>query len=552
MTNFHAGSFLTLPEPVRDATPRSVAALRERCAGIGMPTWRCDTAGVILQEPLETGTIPLLLGSPPMTALVGRMAREWAQSDSPAVAEMFPGCWGVPLAEYRRKDRIGTIVGMALSETALSDEFFLRCCDAAQIDAQATRRALLSRARFDERSAGTMRDLLLTMAGDLSRLEDHDETVSGFTRQLTDCYETIDLLYTMGRSMRDLAQPEAFVNGLCERLHSTLEFGAIGAVFVTDPRLGPAISDHRFMLGRTTLDLDCLRAELLDSDRLDAGSPVIVTQIGGKTISGAGQVLAMPVYRSGGLVGFLFACDKHGDDNQVSSYDIQLLEAAAGYVAAFMDNAVLYADQQRLFLGTLEALTASIDAKDRYTCGHSQRVSHLSTRLALAVGYTAEQADRIRIAGLVHDVGKIGVPEAVLTKAGRLSDEEFGAIKLHPEIGHRILKDIPLLADVLPGVLHHHERWDGKGYPAGLSAEAIPHQARIIALADTFDAMSSNRSYRSALSRGQVLEEIARCAGSQFDPALVPAFLAMDFAEYDAMVAQAASQKPYEIVRAAA
>lgn len=546
MTNFCAGSYLTLPEPVRDATAKGIATLRERCSGLGLPTWRCDTSGIILNEPLEAGTIPLLLGSATMTSLIASTARAWAAEESPEVRELFPGCWGIPLAEYRRRDRIGTIIALALSEAGLRDEFFLRCCDSAQLDAQATRRALLSRARFTETSAKTARDLLLMMAADLSRLEDHDQTVGGFTRQLTDCYETIDLLYSMGRSMRDLAQPEAFIRGLCDRLHKTLDFGSLGAAFISDPRLGDSISGREFFVGKPNIDTNCLRAELLDADRLNAGAPVILTELGGRTIPGAGQVLSLPVFRSEGLVGFVFATDKRGDDNQVSSYDIQLLEAAAGYVAAFLDNTVLYADQQRLFWGTLEALTASIDAKDRYTCGHSQRVAHLSTRLALAIGYTPEQAERIRIAGLVHDVGKIGVPEAVLGKAGKLSDEEFNAIKRHPEIGHRILKDIPLLSDVLPGVLHHHERWDGRGYPHGLAGEAIPQQARIIALADTFDAMSSNRSYRSALKREQVLEEFRKCAGAQFDPGLVPAFLTLDFSEYDAMVSTAASQPPYD------
>ncbi len=545
MSNFQAGSFLTLPEPVRDASAKSVSTLRERCASLGMPTWRCDTAGVILQEPLETGTIPLLLGSAPMTAMISSSARLWASEVNPAVQELFPGCWGVPLAEFRRRDRIGTIVGLALSEPALRDEFFLRCCDSAQIDAQATRRALVGRAGFTRHSATTTRDMLLMMAADLTRLDDHDQTASGFTRQLTDCYETIDLLYSMGRSMRDLSKPEAFINGLCDRLHKTLEFGSIGATFVADPRMGPSICGQRFVLGDPGVDTDSLCASVLDSDRLGAGGPVIVTEMGAQPIPGAGQVLVVPVLRTDGLAGMLFAGDKRGDDNQVSSYDIQLLEAAAGYVAAFLDNAVLYADQRRLFLGTLEALTASIDAKDRYTCGHSERVAHLSERLALASGYSAADADRVRIAGLIHDVGKIGVPEAVLGKAGKLSDAEFTAIKQHPQIGHRILKDIPLLADVLPGVLHHHERWDGRGYPSGLCAEEIPQLARVIALADTFDAMSSNRSYRAAMQRDQVLEEIRKCAGAQFDPALVPAFLTLDFGKYDAMVASAAAQKPY-------
>jgi HD-GYP domain-containing protein (c-di-GMP phosphodiesterase class II) len=127
------------------------------------------------------------------------------------------------------------------------------------------------------------------------------------------------------------------------------------------------------------------------------------------------------------------------------------------------------------------------------------------------------------------------VPEHVLLKPGKLTDEEFDWIRRHPEMGHRILKDIPQLNDILPGVLYHHERWDGKGYPQGLQGDGIPLVARLIGLADSFDAMSSTRTYRSALSRSQVLKEIENCSGSQFDPHLALTFLSLDFSEYDRM-----------------
>jgi HD-GYP domain-containing protein (c-di-GMP phosphodiesterase class II) len=229
---------------------------------------------------------------------------------------------------------------------------------------------------------------------------------------------------------------------------------------------------------------------------------------------------------------------KRGDDPQISSYDMQLLEAAAAFSGAFLENAGLYQDQQHMFLGSLKALTAAIDAKDRYTCGHSERVAHMARELAVESGLSPAEADRVHIAGLLHDVGKIGVPEAVLCKPGKLTDAEFDQIRLHPEIGHRILRDIPMLGDILPGVLSHHERWDGRGYPHRLAGENIPHIARLLALADTFDAMSSTRSYRPAMPRPQVLAEIQKEAGKQFDPQLTACFARLDLASYDAMVAR--------------
>jgi HD-GYP domain-containing protein (c-di-GMP phosphodiesterase class II) len=234
----------------------------------------------------------------------------------------------------------------------------------------------------------------------------------------------------------------------------------------------------------------------------------------------------------------LVAGEKHGDDTEVSSGDMKLLGATSSYMAIFLENATLYDDLNSMFLGTLEALTSAIDAKDRYTCGHSERVAHLTRQLAESAGLDQRTCARFRIAGLVHDVGKIGVPERVLTKPGRLNEEEFARIREHPEIGYRILKDIPQLTDILPGVLYHHERWDGRGYPQGLAGADIPLIARMIALADSFDAMSSSRTYRPAMSRPAVLQEIRECSGTQFDPSFVDAFLNLDFSQYDRMFAE--------------
>ncbi|MDP7030634.1 MAG: HD domain-containing protein, partial [Phycisphaerales bacterium] len=172
-----------------------------------------------------------------------------------------------------------------------------------------------------------------------------------------------------------------------------------------------------------------------------------------------------PITSDGQLIGVLMAADKFGPDTSVSSVDIKLLTATAAQLAIFLENAALYEDLSATFLGTLQALTASIDAKDRYTCGHSQRVALLTAQLAAATGMDADRVERVRIAGLVHDIGKIGVPEAVLLKKGQLCEEEFAWIRRHPEIGARILRDIPQMEDIIGGVMHHHERFDGKGYP---------------------------------------------------------------------------------------
>ena len=235
----------------------------------------------------------------------------------------------------------------------------------------------------------------------------------------------------------------------------------------------------------------------------------------------------------------LLAGNRHLLDPEVTSGDMKFLGAVADLLGVFHENMCRFAEQRAMSLGTVRALANAIDAKDAYTRGHSERVALLAAQLAAATGGDPSTVERYRISGLIHDVGKIGVPEAVLCKAGRLTDDEFALIKRHPTIGVTILQDVPALTDVMAGVLHHHERYDGRGYPRGLKGVDIPLIARALALADTFDAMSSNRSYRSALPREQVLAEVVKNSGSQFDPALAAAFVTLDFGLFDDMLAAA-------------
>ena len=181
----------------------------------------------------------------------------------------------------------------------------------------------------------------------------------------------------------------------------------------------------------------------------------------------------------------------------------------------------------RAYLQIVEALAASVDAKDRYTHGHSSRVAAYSRELARRAGYSLAEQDQIFMMGLLHDVGKIGVPDAIINKTARLTDEEFAVIKTHPGVGAEILKKITDLPELMLGARWHHERYDGRGYPDALAGTDIPEVARIITVADTYDAMTSNRSYRGALPQETVRAEIARCRGSQFDPRFADLMLDM-------------------------
>ena len=175
-------------------------------------------------------------------------------------------------------------------------------------------------------------------------------------------------------------------------------------------------------------------------------------------------------------------------------------------------------ENERLFMHVVSSLASAIDAKDTYTNGHSGRVAEYSREIARRAGYEGKELEDIYMMGLLHDVGKIGIPDAVINKPAKLTDEEYDIIKNHPVLGARILGNIKEMPKLANGARWHHERYDGKGYPDGLSGEDIPEEARIIAVADSYDAMTSHRSYRKSLPQEVVREEIEKGKGTQFDP----------------------------------
>ncbi len=184
-----------------------------------------------------------------------------------------------------------------------------------------------------------------------------------------------------------------------------------------------------------------------------------------------------------------------------------------------------YAEEQRAYDRTVRTLMAAVETKDVYTRGHSERVSAASVLIARVIGMREDRVASLRYAGMLHDVGKLGVPTRVLQKSGRLTDDEFAAVQRHPMQGLEIVREIEFLDEANAGIMHHHERLDGLGYPMGLRGEQIPEFARVIAVADAFDSMTTTRSYRGARSLEEAVAELRRCAGTQFDPPMVEALV---------------------------
>jgi putative nucleotidyltransferase with HDIG domain len=201
----------------------------------------------------------------------------------------------------------------------------------------------------------------------------------------------------------------------------------------------------------------------------------------------------------------------------------KLLSIIASRAAAAIDNARLYQDLQATFQQTIQSLARAIDKMDRYTAGHSERVARYAVALASWIGQKKDEVEMVRHSALMHDIGKIGCVMN-LNKPGKLTQQEYEIFKMHPVYGREILDPIKFLQPVIPGVHLHHERWDGRGYPLGLAADEIPLLARIIAIADTYDAMTSDRAYRRALPHELTVNEIQRCSGTQLDPELAGVF----------------------------
>lgn len=379
-------------------------------------------------------------------------------------------------------------------------------------------------------------ELLESFAKDFTSANQTSCHLEKLTNELSHTYEQIVLLYNLSTHMKVTQSNAEFLQYACDQLSSLVNVEGL-AMYLEKKVDG----QKRLVLtaGCGYVSVDAIMADILQvhlAAELAAGKEALLD-------SGAygpfkyswnpnvRSLIAVPLAGGDKSIGFLVATNALNKPD-FDSTDIKLFNSIANQCAVFIENGRLFADLKDLFIGSLKALTSSIDAKDQYTRGHSERVAFIARWIAEHLhrrgAIDAEQVHYVYLSGLLHDIGKIGVSETVLRKRGKLTDEERAVIVAHPRIGAAILSEISQMRQISLGVLHHHERYDGKGYPHGLAGQAIPLAGRIICLADSFDAMTSKRVYRDAMSLKRALAEIEKGKGTQFDPEIVDVFLDSD------------------------
>ncbi len=524
------------PQALTDLEP-ILQRLRSRLGRLGLSVAAFDCDGKVPAEfqPAPEFCRTLCDADAPCRCGLSELSAEVAESGEAGCRHLpEAGCCVLAVPIRRRRRVIGTAVACYPTEAWRDEEFLARRCDALGLDRQAM--TPLAEAACRHRPED-MEDLLRTfewlLAGEKDLHVANDELVT-LSKNLTTTYEELSLLYAISGSMRVTQQPRDFLDSVCRELREVMSVSAAAAVVYAHrpatnedlvvTRGEPSLTESQVqrlvatqvspLVGRNT-------RPTVDNEFMWATEPELDHAVR--------NLIAVPLVGERPL-GMLLAMNKReGDFNSV---DIKLVSSIGNQAAVFLTNNMLYADLQDLLMGVLHALTATIDAKDPYTCGHSHRVAMISRRLAAECGLEPARVQLVYLAGLLHDIGKIGVPESTLCKPGRLTDEEYDAIKKHPRIGAKILGGIRQLDDVIPGILCHHERLDGRGYPQGLTGADIPQEARIIGLADCFDAMTSDRIYRKALPLETVISEIREHAGTQFDPDVAQKMLSLDLESY--------------------
>jgi putative nucleotidyltransferase with HDIG domain len=372
----------------------------------------------------------------------------------------------------------------------------------------------------------------------LARIAEHfierEMAVQDLASALMDNYEELNLLYNLLPHVSTKVDPAEIGQFLVAETARVLNCRRVSMLVLDDRKA------HFKVLAARGLPDDVMQMTIpiknsVAGKAASRGGVVVVNDIDehpdllelsrGIYDSAAFIVACVPMQACGEALGMITATERQGGA-EFSAHDVKLLEGLSAMGASVLLNCRLHETISRQMISTIHALASAVDAKDAYTHDHAGRVADLCVETAKEMGVTGpEQLREVRLAGLLHDIGKIGIPDAILCKPSSLTSEEFGIMRKHVEIGPRIVEQVAGLEGVANAIRHHHERFDGLGYPAGLSGDVIPLPSALIAVADTFDALTSDRPYRKGTDAETALAELRRCSGTQLNPDVVDALI---------------------------
>jgi HD-GYP domain-containing protein (c-di-GMP phosphodiesterase class II) len=417
---------------------------------------------------------------------------------------------------------------------------------------RASRKALVAVRKF----AGENSQWLQKLADFFQRdIQSQAELVSlrhenqAFLRQVTNDFEELTFLRSMAELL-EISELSFDFTAMAETVLPTLKplLEADGLILIAAEKRAAEGEEFDVQVGspivwagaRCIEPRDCQR--LVERYRAQCEiQPVVKNNFEGtaeaQDFPGVSSFIIVPIVNGAEFIGWLLALNRNNERNinieelpwevsylEFGTHEATLMSSSAAILATHARNVELFREREELLVSMVRALVSAIEAKDEYTRGHSERVALYGKRLAEELGLGEDYCERLYLTGLLHDVGKIGVRDAVLRKPDALTDDEFEEIKQHPDKGWSILQDLEPLNYVLPGVLHHHESHNGRGYPDGLAGDRIPLDGRILAVADAFDAMTSDRPYRNGMPLAKAEAILKDGAGKQWDPEMIDAF----------------------------
>ncbi len=367
------------------------------------------------------------------------------------------------------------------------------------------------------------------LMGHEQRSNASEKSTASIVGQLGKVYEEVVLVQDLAQYLRPDVDPSVLSEAVMERVRLISDSDLSALCLRRGSSTEYQVSGEWGLLGE---DIDSLIRDIL-GDRLP--QILVRNHIQSSPLRNKypmiQSVVAVPLFDSDGGPSWLVLANPT-DGRELGTEEANMLKSIGGVLSAHSQIVELFRRHEEMVLAFIRSLVTTLDAKDSYTRGHSERVALVAQRLAIELNLSRPESEAVYQAGLLHDIGKIGVDDALLHKQSMLTSAEFRKIAKHPEIGHTIISELKNLNHILPGILHHHERFDGRGYPAKLAGRDIPQMARILSVADAFDAMGSDRPYRKGMNRDEIEQVLLRGSGNQWDPEVVQAFLSARFEIY--------------------